>query len=578
MALDFTAQEPETPLGRGNRQRRVTPAMAEWQARLTEIRNRRTTNSSTGNRGTVGALRSGGMQEGLSVPAPSTPAQQGVVVPPGLLEYLSSPENMQEFARLVLSKNQGSPAGPSLDNTETLAASEFLDSAERLELELDPQANDPAMGAANGNEVDDELNLDELLPDFPDISSRPVTLPVRTTSTTAITQTPGRSTNGLAEPLSSKQLPRSTMMGTPSPPLSQSSGRFNQQRTVPSQDGLAADTEKENVVPNDASGAGRKRSADEISDGDENGKGKASRSIAQLSPNRRIIVNESYTWFRKAILQFDCFPSSDSMEMMRSNAWFGAMFHLQNKTGNDFGIAAPNDTELDLIQQRLSQLRGTIKTAARDCVVVRTVEEIHAGLGFSYGGFYFTKPVLPTNRQPTPVELEQYQKTINDNTALYNTLRKDYAFLYQNPFQIATKGTLFRNYTMFTVINKVFFDDGKRSEGLRGGFFEEEAIPLPAIALVAAAYECALDEWKTGVFVSLNFTATAYEAVYRGHLKTLQDWTVYSQNQSKACLKMQKDLYEGGRTYAGVLNAPDGDGDLYQQAPSLSTAAFAADE
>jgi len=47
-------------------------------------------------------------------------------------------------------------------------------------------------------------------------------------------------------------------------------------------------------------------------------------------------------------------------------------------------------------------------------------------------------------------------------------------------------------------------------------------MPLPALALVVTAVECALQEWETGIKIRISFTEEAYARIYRSHLKRLE--------------------------------------------------------
>ncbi|KAL0057487.1 hypothetical protein AAF712_015871 [Marasmius tenuissimus] len=311
---------------------------------------------------------------------------------------------------------------------------------------------------------------------------------------------------------------------------------------------------------------GTKHSADKLSNEEvhnDEGCKLGSRNIAKIPIARQRVVAEAYAFFCKAITQTDCFPASDNLEYMRTGAWHNALVYLQNTKGLTGVSPMPLKNELNLIQQCLSQFRGNVKTAARNAVVVRTAKEKDGGMGYSAAGFYFIKSdVGNVNVQ-------------NQNSRLCELLIEKCAFVYQNPFDTSAKGSLFRNETIQIIINKVFFDDGGESEGLRQGFFEDEAIPLPAIALVVTAYECALDEWKTGVHTPISFAAARYEAKYHQHLKTLQDWHIYSQTPTQACQTLQKDLYWAGSVYVGAINP---DGNLSLPMPTLSASAFAVDE
>ncbi|KAH9981826.1 hypothetical protein BJV77DRAFT_955002, partial [Russula vinacea] len=45
-------------------------------------------------------------------------------------------------------------------------------------------------------------------------------------------------------------------------------------------------------------------------------------------------------------------------------------------------------------------------------------------------------------------------------------------------------------------------------------------VPIPMVALVATALYAAINEWRTGIQVVAEFSASAYLDVYRGHIDT----------------------------------------------------------
>ncbi|KAH9857337.1 hypothetical protein C2E23DRAFT_693633, partial [Lenzites betulinus] len=76
------------------------------------------------------------------------------------------------------------------------------------------------------------------------------------------------------------------------------------------------------------------------------------------------------------------------------------------------------------------------------------------------------------------------------------------------------------------VINRVFYksseDDGISLADVYDPF------PVPGLALVLTAIQCAIDEWDTGAFASVTFSEEAYSAVYEQHLQELNAYELES--------------------------------------------------
>lgn len=65
---------------------------------------------------------------------------------------------------------------------------------------------------------------------------------------------------------------------------------------------------------------------------------------------------------------------------------------------------------------------------------------------------------------------------------------------------------------------------------------------------IALQLECAIDEWQTGTFTSISFTAKQYEKSFKDHLKSLQDWLKSTTEWGTfTTQKVQKALWMAGR-------------------------------
>ncbi|KAF8970182.1 hypothetical protein BDZ97DRAFT_1652999 [Flammula alnicola] len=74
------------------------------------------------------------------------------------------------------------------------------------------------------------------------------------------------------------------------------------------------------------------------------------------------------------------------------------------------------------------------------------------------------------------------------------------------------------------LVNKIWFKTKEDDGAIHPEFSEDDMLPKATIAFVQTVIENNLDEWVTGEHVDVPFTATAYKAKYRTHLKRITDF------------------------------------------------------
>jgi Domain of unknown function (DUF6532) len=132
---------------------------------------------------------------------------------------------------------------------------------------------------------------------------------------------------------------------------------------------------------------------------------------------------------------------------------------------------------------------------------------------------------------------------------LITTNHNDDLHFYKRWQDSATKKGIFRAPLIQTIINKVWFKNREDDGVIHPEFSENEALPLATIAFVLTVVstrfpirisgtrlsfltrihdfqqiENNFDEWVTGEHVDVPFTATAYKAKYRCHLKRIMEF------------------------------------------------------
>ncbi|KAL0062696.1 hypothetical protein AAF712_010391 [Marasmius tenuissimus] len=186
--------------------------------------------------------------------------------------------------------------------------------------------------------------------------------------------------------------------------------------------------------------------------------------------------------------------------------------------------------EMDILKQRLSQYRGEIKT-----ITSRLVRSSNN----------------PSFRFVAPDRIESQ----NYNRELAKQLKsKESSFTFKNrePVPGESKGH-YGSSLIDCVVNAIWFAEGLRSEGIREGFFPNETITLPALALVITAIENSIDEWRTGIHVKVHFSKDSYGERYASHLEDLRRWDAWSiESGTNLCATRCKELFLRGRAVTGV--------------------------
>ncbi|KAG8929627.1 hypothetical protein FRC01_004016 [Tulasnella sp. 417] len=99
------------------------------------------------------------------------------------------------------------------------------------------------------------------------------------------------------------------------------------------------------------------------------------------------------------------------------------------------------------------------------------------------------------------------------NKRLYERLVHDNLFLYEKWQDPAKPEGMWFGEILFKIVRKMWFANS-RDEGIIHSSHFNPVRP-ETIALVWTAVRCALDEWKDGTSNPVNFTAIAYEGVYK---------------------------------------------------------------
>ncbi|EIW62734.1 uncharacterized protein TRAVEDRAFT_43071 [Trametes versicolor FP-101664 SS1] len=127
-------------------------------------------------------------------------------------------------------------------------------------------------------------------------------------------------------------------------------------------------------------------------------------------------------------------------------------------------------------------------------------------------------------------------------------LRENDAFVYRKRGKTVDdhKG-LYQAEIIQQMANRVYFkkrtDDGILLRAQYSPF------PVPALALILTAVECAIDEWTDGSWTKVSFTEEAYRAAYEHHLEELNMFETTS-GDLKVVSQICKRIYDDGRVYA----------------------------
>ncbi|KAL0565901.1 hypothetical protein V5O48_016119 [Marasmius crinis-equi] len=149
----------------------------------------------------------------------------------------------------------------------------------------------------------------------------------------------------------------------------------------------------------------------------------------------------------------------------------------------DVTSVTPSMEQLKLIKNRDVWIHGRFKNAARSGAV-------------SQFGFKI--------QIEEDIELKDMA---SDNEDLLESLKTKDAFVFQD------------------VILKALYNDETKLVGIVVQHIFGDLMPLPVIALVTTAIECALDEYDKGVRRPVKFKADKYHTVYSHHLRQLNSWS-----------------------------------------------------
>ncbi|KAI0685468.1 hypothetical protein BC835DRAFT_1309995 [Cytidiella melzeri] len=256
---------------------------------------------------------------------------------------------------------------------------------------------------------------------------------------------------------------------------------------------------------------------------------------------RRGIMIQACTNFRVALATEDAFPGVDADNM--------AMIAFMEACEQKGMCEAVNieEKDLKLIKGRASQLRGEVVTLAR------------ARVKFHY---HF-------------LDKDNTTLTLGKNCEKYRALTDWNAFIYKDPAS-REPGTLFRNQLLQDVLNQAFFRNAKDEDIVYRSCFNasEGGIPLPTIALIITAIDCAISEFRTGEHIQQEFMEKMFTKQYRNYRTTLENWKKYTVKQGTlSAAQVQRKMYRLACIHAGVdENADD------TITSTLSITNFAADK
>ncbi|TFY58887.1 hypothetical protein EVJ58_g6135 [Rhodofomes roseus] len=208
-----------------------------------------------------------------------------------------------------------------------------------------------------------------------------------------------------------------------------------------------------------------------------------SRSVRTVNDDRRKVTKLAYNHFKLMFITEEPWVPWHEADEYADDAWEAACVELQY----DLDELQPDSVSRGLIKDRITQLRGAMKTVARGLLA--------AQYGFKDGR---SDAIKAHNRE------------------LVACLKAD------------TKGDGYRY--------KQYFTPGKPMQVL--------------IAQLLTTVECAIDEWKTGTFKEVDFRENVYASIYQKHLSWLIEWEKYSKDRSQADLRMQEDLIRSLRIRA----------------------------
>ncbi|KAJ7649034.1 hypothetical protein DFH06DRAFT_1135291 [Mycena polygramma] len=252
-----------------------------------------------------------------------------------------------------------------------------------------------------------------------------------------------------------------------------------------------------------------------------------SRSIKELTPERRRLVEATYKFITKRVVIEKPFPDAsesgdpgaedDEFQTLIEESWCDALEFL----GVD-----PNDIEdlcmeeILLIRSRISQVRGHVMNEADKLV--------RSEYGFV--------DILSLD-DPTPEKIAEVRES---NRELVDEL--DQVFMFKDPKDISNLATVGHHKIFQKLLNAAFFSKERKKR--RSHYFDGlEMLPGETFGLMMDAIVCGIDRWKTGEWEMVKFEAEVYRPIHQQSMIFIGKWIaefdkdVYPENLAKARLR-----------------------------------------
>ncbi|KAF8972033.1 hypothetical protein BDZ97DRAFT_1901252 [Flammula alnicola] len=237
----------------------------------------------------------------------------------------------------------------------------------------------------------------------------------------------------------------------------------------------------------------------------------------------RSIIEETISIYRAQIGGVEPFPERADDRDTVKQAW------VEVCTGRNLRIELEEDI-FKLVVSRASQARGYAKTTSRP---------------------YFISAYN--------IDSLRSKREIRDSI---EQLLEGAQFIYKDP---AAKTGIFRAPLIQTLVNKIWFKNKEDDGAIHPEFSEDDMLPIATVAFAQTVIENNLDEWVTGEHVDVPFTAAAYKAKYRTHLKRIMDFEKKTceadiiprllRHMLKAARKHAKVSEEGAPQVANISDA-----------------------
>ncbi|KZS96524.1 hypothetical protein SISNIDRAFT_483078 [Sistotremastrum niveocremeum HHB9708] len=213
---------------------------------------------------------------------------------------------------------------------------------------------------------------------------------------------------------------------------------------------------------------------------------------------------KAWKFFGFKLLSECLYPDPDMARRFAMDSWCEAGERCYPPTNYGY-----DDNILKNIEQRGSQLRGELKTAAK-------AQLGHYGIIKSR-----SKKIMRKNRALMKPLIELGQFTFEDHTD------PDNAIMYGNP-------------ALAAILRQAVFKKGKLGE-----YFQEEFeldIRFELIAAAATAMEHVLDEYVNGFFTKVKWSSERYLGVWESHVRALEDLAGKGSDPVQSCTKLCKRI------------------------------------